>query len=75
MFELSKGLDSISQRASRHGSRFPYLGVGNTLAAPSRSAPPRHPDLVDSTFRQVGLPAWEAGHIQTACRGSQIRFG
>lgn len=41
MSELSKGLDSISQRASRHRSRFPpYLGVGDTWQRQPEVPPP-----------------------------------
>lgn len=73
MSELSKGLDSISQRASRHRSRFPhYLGVGDTWQRQPEC--PRHPELVESSGRLVGFPAGAAGHVQTACRGGQMRF-
>lgn len=50
---------------------YPYLGVGAGSLSLKR---PRLPELVESTGLLFGFPAGPAGHVQTACRGSQMRF-
>lgn len=50
---------------------LPWCRCSPGSVSPER---PRHSELVESTGLLVGFPAGPAGHVQTACRGTQMRF-
>lgn len=59
MFELSKGLDSISQRASRHRSRSSHLSVGSAHSISGLKFPP--PFRLGRFHRQTSRPSCLGG--------------